>query len=100
FQPVQHEGKVTGLAAAGQFNADCEREIWQLHREIRQGAVSLYQWVGDFHSNVSATMEVNLAYAQKLRQQLHRYSDADIAFATQHIFTQKTLQILDVCKTS
>jgi carbamoyltransferase len=94
FRPNIHEGKITGLAAHGKFRPECEKELWELHREIGESSVALYDWVGWLDETTAASLEVNPAVAVMYRERLRDYSDAEIACAVQRLTERRVTALL------
>ncbi len=92
FTPCKHEGKVTGLAAHGISRAECRRDVWRLHRQMRTEHARAYGWIGFCDDDVPPFYEPNLHQIAQYRRQLP-YTDADIARAAQDILEEKIVTI-------
>ncbi|MFC7387111.1 carbamoyltransferase C-terminal domain-containing protein [Sphaerisporangium rhizosphaerae] len=92
FTPCKHEGKVTGLAARGTPRAECRRDLWRLHRQMRKPPKA-YGWIGIFEEDVPPFYEPNHHQIAQYRRQLP-YDDADIARAAQDILEEKIVAIV------
>jgi carbamoyltransferase len=92
FAPCKHEGKITGLASFGTSRADCRRDLWELHRQMRAGANRAYRWIGFLDEEVAPFYEPNLYQIAQLRRELP-YNDADIARAAQDLLEEKVLVV-------
>lgn len=90
--PCKHEGKITGLAAYGQPDEACRRDLWELHRQIRADPARLYGWIGFLDEQVPPFYEPNRYQVARYRSQLP-YSDADIARAAQDLLEDKLIAI-------
>ena len=98
YKPNKHEGKLTGLAAHGMPNQGCEELLWDIscelgRREVNKSAPLLYEWNSHFTDDIPV-LTVNPEVARECRDQLRRYSDADIAHAAQALLTNKLMVIL------
>jgi len=93
FRPVQHEGKVTGLAARGRDSHECQRALWQVHSLARQSSSRLYDWVGFLEDDTPAWMQVDHLLATHYRGLLGEHTDADIACAAQRLYERKLVEL-------
>lgn len=91
--PCMHEGKVTGLAALGRQNTDCQRALLALRAEIYDSEHLLYDWVGQLGNASPPFLQVNSALADRYRRKL-AFSDQDVARAAQDILERQLNGIL------
>lgn len=95
FRPNMHEGKITGLAAYGQSDAELEERIWRLYAQIQENNLPLYEWVGLFDDSSNPAIEPNPALVTLYREQLAAYSREQIANAVQRLTEQKVLTLIE-----
>lgn len=97
YQPSLHEGKITGLAAYGSDNSECESAVWEIYQDItieNRTNAPLYMWVNYMSNQDPPSFEVNYGLAQHYRNRLKEFFDKDIARAVQNIVSRRITGII------
>ena len=93
FRAQKHEGKITGLAAYGSANKDCESILSQLleSRELN----ALFTWRNQYGEPAVPELTCNPATLAHLRRLLGAYSREDVAATLQHMTEAHVVSILE-----
>ena len=100
FRPMRHEGKITGLAAHGKPNAQCQEAVESVILEIREARIPLYQWINVGDEQVPASLEVNAGAVDHYRDRLAGWSREDIAAAAQAFLEERLLRFARLARES
>lgn len=93
FSPLKHEGKITGLAAYGTPNAQCDAvlERWLMNPRMLD---NLLYWENMYSEKEVPQLKASLAKIAELKQDLVDVSREDLAFAVQALAEKHVLEIL------
>jgi carbamoyltransferase len=93
FTPLKHEGKITGLAAYGVNNAQCDKVLneWLLKPRTLDG---LLYWENMYSETEVPQLKASLQKIADLKKELQNVSREDLAFAVQKLAEKHVLEIL------
>lgn len=93
FTPLKHEGKITGLAAYGKKNAQCDAVLqkWLCQPRLLD---DLFHWENRYSETGVPKMKASLAKIAQLKEDLVNISREDLAFAVQSLAEHQVLEIL------
>jgi predicted NodU family carbamoyl transferase len=97
FQPLKHEGKITGLAATGEPTNRCRDllEKW-LHEPSLLG--SLLVWENMYQDVSVPKLSVVPGVAEALKEEIRSFSDTELAATVQRIAEEHITKILEQIK--
>ena len=93
FSPLKHEGKITGLAAYGKNNAQCDKVLERWLMEPRT-LDELLHWENMYSAVEVPQLTASLQKIEQLKQDLVGISREDLAFAVQKLAEHHVLDIL------
>ena len=93
FSPLEHEGKITGLAAYGKDNSQCDNVLnrWLLEPRTLDG---LLHWENMYSAVNVPKLMASIKKVEVLKQDLIGVSREDLAFAVQKLAEKHVLEIL------
>jgi len=97
FQPLKHEGKITGLAANGRPTNKCRNllERWLNEPSSLDG---LLVWENMYEELHAPKLSINPGLAEALKREISSFSDTELAATVQEITEDHVTTILDRVK--
>ncbi|HNI99017.1 MAG TPA: carbamoyltransferase C-terminal domain-containing protein, partial [Leptospiraceae bacterium] len=94
FTPNKHEGKITGLAAYGTENSECESALLEMFHDRYKEMEDVVQWIDLYSDEFSPFLHVDPYKRKKLWSPLSGFSKEDLAHSVQKIAEEHILEIL------
>jgi carbamoyltransferase len=95
FTPNKHEGKLTGMAGSIHENLECTNELQYLFEKHYEDIVRALVWRGEYSSDQSPRLSLNLFRATKLVYLHSKYSSEQLAKSTQVISERYIDSLID-----
>lgn len=92
FHPLRHPGKITGLAAFGEFNGGC---VGKLEKYLKDSwKIDRYRVLSTAHAYQVISPEGRSRLLEDRRNLFGEFKSADMAYAIQYLTEQKVLDLI------